>query len=152
MRRGLGLIVVVGVTVLAGCGGSSHHAATEPRLPYAVALPGLGILIDGCFSGGKVLSAFSAEKATATETVSVEGDEDQHLLLRTLNPPAGRLTAPPAPYHELTWRVVQSTEPKTIVETIVQRFAPGGCAVAGSVPTTRVISHAGKWTPPSPWA
>ena len=144
--------MVVGVAVLAGCGGSSHHAATDSRLPYAVALPGLGMLIDGCESGGKVLSAFSAAKSTATETVSVEGDGGQHLLLRTLNPPAGRLTAPPAPYHELTWRVVQSTEPKTIVETIVQRFASGGCAVASSIPTTRVISHDGNWTPPSPWA
>ena len=72
--------------------------------------------------------------------------------LLTLNPPADRLVAPPEAYHELTWRVVQSTEPKTIVETVVQRFASGGCAVAGSVPTTRVISHDGKWTPPSPWA
>ena len=143
--------MVVGLTALAGCGGSSHHAA-KLTTPYVVAMPGLGTLTDTCAFGDKVLSTFSAAKATATETVSVEGDDGQHLRLLTLNPPSDKLVAPPAPYHELTWRVVQSTEPKTIVETVVQRFASGGCAVAGSIPTNRVISHSGKWTPPSPWA
>lgn len=142
--------MVVGLTALAGCGGSTHQA-TKLTTPYVVAMPGLGTITDTCAFGHMVLSTFSASKATATETVSVEGDDGQHLRLLTLNPPSDRLVAPPAPYHELTWRVVQSTEPKTIVETIVQRFA-SGCAVASSTPTVRVISHSGKWSPPSPWA
>jgi hypothetical protein len=149
MRRGVGLIVIVGMTVLAGCGGSSHHA-TKLTTPYVVALPGLGTLTDTCASGHLVQSTFSAAKSTATETASIEGDGGR-LQLSTLQP-GGQLAAPPAAYHVLAWRVVQSTEPKTIVETIVQRFASGGCAVASSIPTTRVISHDGNWTPPSPWA
>jgi hypothetical protein len=151
MRRAVGLIVVVGVMVLAGCGGSSHHT-TKPTTPYVVAMPGLGTITDTCASGHLVLGTFSAAKATATETVSVEGDNGRHLRLATVNPPKDTLVAPAAAYGTLTWRVVQSTEPKTIVDTIVQRFASGGCAVASSIPTTRVISHDGNWTPPSPWA
>jgi len=27
-----------------------------------------------------------------------------------------------------------------------------GRGVASSIPSVRVISHAGNWTPPSPWA
>jgi hypothetical protein len=145
------LIVVAVLTALAGCGGSSHHSS-RLTAPYAVALPGLGTITDTCASGHLVVGTFSAAKATATETVSVEGDAGQHLKLATVNPPKDTLVAPAASYATLTWRVVQSTEPKTIVETIVQRFASGGCAVASSIPTTRVVSHDGNWTPPSPWA
>ena len=143
--------MVVGVTALAGCGSSTQHT-TKLTTPYVVAMPGLGAITDTCASGHLVLGTFSAAKATATETVSVEGDAGQHLRLATVNPPKDTLVAPAAAYGTLTWRVVQSTEPKTIVETIVQRFASGGCAVASSIPTVRVISHSGKWTPPSPWA
>src|ERR1700689_4010674 len=98
MRRGAGLIMVVGLTALAGGGGPSHHAA-HLTTPYVVAMPALGTLADTCAFGHKVLSTFSAAKATATETVSVEGDDGQHLRLLTLNPPSDKLVAPPAPYH-----------------------------------------------------
>lgn len=151
--RGLQLAwlpVLALTTLLAGCGGSSHSPAT-PK-PYVVALPGLGTITDTCASGHLVSATFNAAKSPATETVSVEGDDGQHLRAGTLNPPPGTetLTAPPAGYHQLTWRVVQSTEPHTIVETVAQQF--NGCAVTSSTPMLRVISHDGKWTPPSEWA
>jgi hypothetical protein len=134
--------------LLAGCGGSSHSAATTK--PYVVALPGLGTITDTCASGHLVRAAFNAAEAPATETVSVEGDDGQHLRAGTMNPGSDTLAAPPAVYHQLTWRVVQSTEPHTIVETVAQQF--DGCAVTSSTPRVRVISHAGQWTPPSEWA
>lgn len=134
--------------LLAGCGGSSHSPATTK--PYVVALPGLGTITDTCASGHLVRAAFNAAEAPATETVSVEGDDGQHLRAGTMNPGSDTLAAPPAVYHQLTWRVVQSTEPHTIVETVAQQF--DGCAVTSSTPTVRVISHAGQWTPPSEWA
>jgi hypothetical protein len=135
--------------VLAGCGGSSHHAG--PTRPFVVSFPGLGTLTDTCVSGDQVRATFNAAKAPATETVSVEGDDGQHLRAGTMNPPDSEtLTAAPAAYHELTWRVVQSTEPRTIVETVAQQF--NGCAVTSSTPTMRVISHDHTWTPPSEWA
>jgi hypothetical protein len=149
--RGLQLawLPVLALTaLLAGCGGSSHSpAATKP---YVVALPGLGTITDTCGSGHLVRATFDATKAPATETVSVEGDDGQHLRAGTMNPGSDTLAAPPAGYHQLTWRVVQSTEPHTIVETVAQQF--NGCAVTSSTPSLRVISHDGKWTPPSEWA
>jgi hypothetical protein len=133
--------------VLAGCGGSAHHATS----PFAVSFPGLGTITDTCASGNQVHATFDASRAPATETVSVEGDDGQHLRAGTMNNPGTHtLTAPVAGYHELTWRVVQSTEPHTIVETVVQRF--NGCSVTSSTPRVRVISHDGTWTPPSQWA
>jgi hypothetical protein len=146
-RRLLAAATIASTLTLAACG-SSHHASTTTSTE--IRLPGLGAISYRCLPDGRLIGRLDASTATATEIATVEGNNGQHLAKATLNAPA-ELSAPPAHYVTLTWRVVQSTEPHTIVKTVHQRFASGGCRLQSSTTSGTVISHTGNWQSPSPW-
>lgn len=158
MRRCAGL-AAAGVLAVAGCGGSSTSRTTGAGVGGAagptagsVALPGLGSLSYRCSRARAVQAALAPASATATEQVSVEGEGGHHLRAATLNPDSARLAVPPGRYATLTWRVIQSTEAKTVVETVRLTFnGASGCAAVARQSTVRSISHVGYWAPPSLW-
>jgi hypothetical protein len=146
-------------TLLTGCGGTSRpaHTVESPRgaQTQILALPELGVLGYRCQGSHGIEVAFDASGASATESATVEGDGGRHLAAATLNPKPGRLTAPVARYTTQTWRVIQSTEPKTLEATVLLRFHTGAnafaCSLTSSKATIAIIGHQGHWSPPEAW-
>jgi hypothetical protein len=151
MRRHL-LVLPLAAAVIAGCGSSHSQTRSTAGGEQSVALPGLGRIVFVCAGTGDVDARFDASSASATEQVTVEADAGRHLRAATVNPGNAVVTVPPARYGALTWRVIQSTEPKTLVTTVRLVFSGGGgCAHPSRHQSTRTIGHQGHWSPPDPW-
>jgi hypothetical protein len=124
----------------------------------AVRVPGLGAVSYRCDRSSQRVSATLGGPFSATETVTVEAEHHRHLRAGTMNPSA-QLTVPAAAYRSLTWRLIQSTEPKTIEATITLNFqgaSPGATAPIGCSPTrwnsiVNIIRHDKQWSPPPAW-
>ena len=159
-------------TALGGCGGSTTHTVTSTKTvtttttapspaPSSSAsgtietLPLLGSLSYTCRGARPSEVTFDGAAATATESVTVEGDGGRHLRAATLNPGmTERLTIAVGANRTLIWRVIQSTEPDTRVATVRVTFNPQNgfaCALGGFATEVGLISHAGAWTPPKAW-
>ncbi|HWF34596.1 MAG TPA: hypothetical protein VG295_04480 [Solirubrobacteraceae bacterium] len=154
MTRALLSVAAVAVTAaLLGCGAS--HPPPRASGTTRVALPGLGALSYRCAGRRRIEATFSTQGASASESATVEGDGARHLRAATLNEPgAGGLTAPTGTYRTLTWRVIQSTEPRTVEATIRLTFtwqADGYCGHARTNSDVKVIGHQGGWKAPDPW-
>jgi hypothetical protein len=166
------------IWALAGCGGGASHnpisssstrsATTEATTSTApihapagtpvVDLPGLGSLSYRCDGTGRRVLASLGGGVMATEDVTVERDSGQHLLRATIDG-RSQVTVPFAAYRSLIWRVVQSTEPRTLEATVRLDFNTGpagtrrliGCSLTRWTSTVNVIDHSGKWSPPPAW-
>jgi hypothetical protein len=94
----------------------------------------------------------------ATEEVTVERDSGKHLLRTTIGPPA-QVAVPFAAYRSLIWRIVQSTESKTVEATVKLDFHTGptgpqrliDCRLTRWTSTVNIIEHSGKWSLPPAW-
>lgn len=174
-----GPVAVAAVTcALTGCGGATSHRTTSSLPPHpattestssgapvqtpagtrVVDLPGLGSLGYRCDGTGRRVLASLGGGAIATEGVTVERDSGQHLRRATIDG-AARVTVPFGPYRSLIWRVVQSTEARTLEATVRLDFhlrATGGqqlvgCSLTRWTSAVNVIEHAGKWSLPPAW-
>jgi len=157
---------------LIGCGGSHSPKLTtaahgsrspspasgrgsQPAGALIVSIPNLGSLSYRCAGARLVEATLDTRNAGATEYATVEGDNRLHLRAKTLNNPGPfELTAPPANYRTLTWRVIQSTEPHTLEATVRLSFYWGhnlDCTLKSWSSVVNVIGHQGKWLLPRAW-
>jgi hypothetical protein len=120
-----------------------------------VDLPGVGSLSYRCDTARGVEVILDARAATATESVTVEGDNGRHLRVAQLNPGPVQVTVPAAPYQTVTWRVIRSTERDTLEATVGLHFRRGensfACTLTSWTSTVNVIGHQGKWSVPNAW-
>jgi hypothetical protein len=126
----------------------------QPAGTVVVSIPELGSLSYRCAGARRVDATLSTAGASATESATVEGDNHRHLRAATLNPGSLQLAAPPATYRTLTWRVIQSTEPRTLEATVRLSFSWGKdryCSLAHWSSTVNVIGHQGPWATPRAW-
>lgn len=180
-----GAVALAVGAVLAGCGAglqplktsraASRAAAGVPRRqagaagPAGIAivtLPALGSFSYRCDQNGQqVAAALSGAPAPDTGTsVTVEGDHRVHLhqhIVLSAGHTATRTTAPGA-YRSLTWRIINTTEPRSVVATVRLRFHVGlvrsggkallDCTLRSWTVSEKVLEHTARWTNPSPWA
>jgi hypothetical protein len=162
----IGALLTVAVAVACG---ANHPRAKPPPRPSGsqpdtrkgasatpiVTLPGLGSLNYRCDSNRRVEVSLDTRAATATESATVEGANGRHLRAATLNPGRIQLTAPAARYQMLTWRVIQSTEPRTLEATVRLHLDwtqdSSDCSPTNWTVTVNVIGHQSKWSVPNAW-
>ncbi len=172
-------VVLAALSVLAGCGSGGPRTTAAPTTsqvraePVArsipapagatpiVMLPALGELSYRCAGTGEVAAMLRDGPAPATgATVTVEGDRGAHLhpQMTVTGPTASWMTAM-GRYGSLTWRIIVTDEPRTVVATVRLHFhlrttsgAEAGCGLRSWSLTSQVIEHDQKWSNPSPWA
>jgi hypothetical protein len=119
-----------------------------------VTLPELGSLVYGCDSSGRrVAVALDNGPAPHTgATVTVEGDHGIHLRTTSTSTGPGTATRTTAfgSYHSLTWRIILTEEPRSLVATVRIHF--GGCVLTTWSVAGQVIEHDHKWSNPPAWA
>lgn len=185
--RTLAIVGVSAAAVLAGCGGAGRQTKPPPSVPSqpaieiaghgakhggvsgsdapVVALPGLGELSYRCDSTGQQVASTLTDGPTAYvgASVTVEGNHGVHLHPRTaITGLTATRTTPFGSYHSLTWRIIVTDEPRTVVVTVRLHFHVGfvedhgqtviDCALSTFEVSGRVIEHNGRWSNPSPWA
>ncbi len=96
-------------------------------------------------------------------SVTVEGDHRVHLHPRTvMTGQTATRTTPFGSYHSLTWRIIVTDEPRTVVVTVRLHFHVGfiheqgqaliDCALRTWQISGQIIEHNRKWSNPPPWA
>ncbi len=148
----------------------SRVSADPPGTPATiggnlfVVLPDLGSLAYRCDSTGQRVAAtlINGPAPDTGATVTVEDDHGVHLRTSTVvtGQTATRST-PFGPYHSLTWRMILTNEPRSLVATVRLRFHLGFIHVQGTTlldcalrtwnVSGQVIEHDAKWSNPSPW-
>jgi hypothetical protein len=144
-------------TTTASFGGHSRQFGHSNGVGV-VTTAGLGSISYRCDAATQRVSATLDGAVSATEGVTVEAEQHRHLLAGTVGPPA-HLTIPVAAYRSLTWRIIQSTEPRTLEATITLQFhtSQGGSSARIDCSPTRwtreinVIGHDKQWSPPPAW-
>jgi hypothetical protein len=128
-------------------------AVAAPRIPI-VTLPHLGSLGYRCDSTGRRVAATLTGGPTALTggSVTVEGDHRVHLRV----PGTTTRTTPFGAYHSLTWRMILTNEPRTLVATVRLHFALSrrgavGCSLTTWSVSGQVIEHDHKWSNPPEW-
>ncbi len=115
-----------------------------------------------CESSGRVITGIltpaTPVNAQGTLTATVEGDRRRHLHARRIGSSLQSLTAVPAPYRTLTWRLIDTNEGRTLVATIHEYFhevsssmPAEGCFLERWSVDDFVISHDRKWSNPPVW-
>jgi hypothetical protein len=115
------LLVPVGWFVTNAGGTPGTRGLSTLRPGTLAAIPGVGRLIWTCDAQRRVAATFIAGRPLVTQRVTLTGD-GRRLSSATLGVKNDRLGSRPGHWKELTFRVMQTTEPGSVVATLTVRF------------------------------
>ena len=85
-------------------------------------------------------------------TATVEGGAGHHLQLRPVGADHRSLATEASADRTLTWRLVYTSEGRTLEGTVIERFRSSGCSLVSWSKQVKDIDHSRRWSQPSPWA
>lgn len=135
----------------------------DPSDTRVVTLPELGSLGYRCSPDGQrvAMSLSGAPSPDTGASVTAEGDHRAHLPLRHLvRGPTATDSTRPGRYRKMTWRIILTSEPRTVVATVRLHFRlrpppnlPGSpdCTVSTWTASGQTILHDHEWSNPPAW-